>query len=201
MTKQWNHTALLMTGVFTWAGLAAVSAGAATPSKAAKSTAKTSTTSTLTDTQFAKAAAEGGNAEVRLGELAEDRGSNQAVKDLGQRMVNDHTKADGDLQAAATKDNVTIPTTQMDARDQATYVSLSKLSGAEFDRAYARDMVRDHEADIAAFRREANDGKDATLKKFASETLPTLEDHLKQARQALQTVEPKAAATTKKQAS
>ena len=55
----------------------------------------------------------------------------------------------------------------MNAKDQATYARLSQLSGAAFDRAYTRDMVRDHEADIAAFRHEANDGKDATIKGFA----------------------------------
>jgi len=198
MTKQWNYTALLMTGVFTWAGLAAVSAGAATTPKTTKSTAKSSAALMMTDAQFAKSAAEGGNAEIRLGELAEDRGSNQAVKDLGQRMVTDHAKADTDLQAAATKDNITNLPSQMDARDQATYVRLSKLSGAQFDRAYVHDMVRDHEADIAAFRHEANDGKDASIKQFASQTLPTLEDHLKEARQALQTVEPRTTAPAKK---
>jgi putative membrane protein len=196
MTKQWKHTALIMSGVFTWAGVAGA-AVAATPRDSAKSTTKTSASSALTDAQFAKSAAEGGTAEVRLGELAEDRGSNQAVKDLGQRMVTDHTKADGDLQTAASKDNITLPS-QMNARDQAAYVRLSKLSGTEFDRAYTQDMVRDHEADIAAFTHEANDGKDATLKKFATQTLPTLEDHLKEARQTLQTVEPKTTATTRK---
>jgi putative membrane protein len=61
-------------------------------------------------------------------------------------------------------------------------------------------MVRVHEADIAAFRREASDGKDASIKSFAAQTLPTLEDHLKMARQALESVSPKTSAkTTKKQ--
>jgi putative membrane protein len=61
-------------------------------------------------------------------------------------------------------------------------------------------MVRDHETDIAIFRHEANDGKDASIKSFAAQTLPTLEDHLKLARQALESVSPKTSAkTTKKQ--
>jgi len=131
--------------------------------------------------------------------LAEDKASSKAVKDLAQRMVDDHTKVDDKLKAAASKDNISIPA-QLNAKDQATYVRLSQLSGAAFDRAYARDMVRDHEADLAEFRREANDGKDASIKSFAARTLPTLEDHLKEARQALQFVSPKISAkTTKKQ--
>ena len=91
----------------------------------------------------------------------------------------------------------------MNTKDQAAYARLSELPGAAFDRAYARDMVRDHEADIAAFRYEANDGKDASIKSFAKQTLPTLEDHLKMARQALESVSSKTSTkttkTTKKQ--
>jgi putative membrane protein len=59
---------------------------------------------------------------------------------------------------------------------------LSKLSGGAFDRAYARDMVQDHIHDVAAFKQEANYGKDPAIKAFASATLPTLTDHLKMAR-------------------
>ena len=200
MTKKLKYAAVAVSFAFAWAGLAALAASAASPADSAKSTAKTKTSaSMMSDSDFAKAAAEGGFAEVRFGGLAEDKASSKAVKDLAQRMVDDHTKVDDKLKAAASKDNISIPA-QLNAKDQATYVRLSQLSGAAFDRAYARDMVRDHEADLAEFRREANDGKDASIKSFAARTLPTLEDHLKEARQALQFVSPKISAkTTKKQ--
>ena len=153
----------------------------------------------MTDAEFARAAAQGGFAQIKLGELAEDMGSSQAVKNFAQRMVDDHTKIDDNLKADASKDDLSLPA-QMSAKDQSTYAHLSQLSGAAFDRAYARDMVRDHEADLAAFRREANDGKDTAIKNFAAQTLPTLESHLKQAEQTLQTVLAKtSASTTKKQ--
>lgn len=201
MIKQWKHVAVALSLAFAWAGLAAFAAGAAAPTDSAKSTAKTKTpVATMSDSDFAKAAAEGGLAEVKFGELAQDKASNKAVKDLGQRMVDDHTKADDDLKTAASKDNMYIPA-QMNAKDQAAYARLSQLSGATFDRAYTRDMVRDHEVDIAAFRREANDGKDTTIKSFAAKTLPTLEDHLKLARQTLQSVSPKTSTQTEKKKS
>ena len=200
MTKKLKYAAVAVSFAFAWAGLAALAASAASPADSAKSTAKTKTSAPMmSDSDFAKAAAEGGFAEVRFGGLAEDKASSKAVKDLAQRMVDDHTKVDDKLKAAASKDNISIPA-QLNAKDQAMYVRLSQLSGAAFDRAYARDMVRDHEADLAEFRREANDGKDASIKSFAAQTLPTLEDHLKEARQALQSVSPKISAkTTKKQ--
>jgi putative membrane protein len=201
MTKQWKYAAAAVSFAFVWAGLAALAASAAPPSDSAKSTAKTKSSATvMSDTDFARAAAEGGFAEVRFGELAEDKASNKTVKDLAQRMVDDHTKADDSLKTAASKDSISIPS-QLNAKDQAVYVRLSQLSGTAFDRDYARDMVRDHETDIAMFRHEANGGKDASIKSFAAQTLPTLEDHLKLARQALESVTPKTSAKTAKKQS
>jgi putative membrane protein len=86
----------------------------------------------------------------------------------------------------------------MNAKDQATYAHLSELSGAAFDRAYTRGIIRDHEADIAAYHHEADDGKTASIKGFAAKNLPTLEDHLKLARQALEDVSPKTSAHSAK---
>ena len=144
----------------------------------------TSTARMISDTEFAKMAARGGLAEVKFGQLAEDKGSAQTVKDFGKRMVADHSKADDDLKTIATEDKISLPT-ELSAKDQAAYDRLSKLSGEAFDRAYARDMVRDHSADVAEFRLESKDGKDASIKDFAAQKLPTLEDHLKQAREML----------------
>lgn len=131
-----------------------------------------------TDNTFATKAAQGGMAEVQLGQLAQQHASNQAVKDFGQRMVTDHTKANDELKSVASKDGITLPTT-LDAKDQATYDQLSKLNGAEFDRAYMRDMVSDHRTDIKEFQHEADHGTNPDLKSFASNTLPTLQEHLR----------------------
>jgi putative membrane protein len=142
---------------------------------------------TVSDAEFAKKAAQGGMAEVRLGRLAEQNGSNAAVKQFGQRMVEDHTKANDELKQAAAKENILLPG-DMDPKDQAVYDALAKLSGAAFDKAYARDMIRDHQQDIADFNSEANSGRKSAIKDFAEQSLPTLQDHLKQAREMRQTV-------------
>lgn len=138
---------------------------------------------TANDEQFAVKAAKAGNAEVKLGQLAQEKGSNEAVKQFGQRMVQDHSKASTELKLAAAKENIVLPTGGLDAEDQATYDALSKLSGSAFDKAYVRDMVKDHLADIAEFNREAASGHKDSIRQFASQTLPTLGDHLKQARE------------------
>jgi putative membrane protein len=159
-------------------------------SSAAQDAAPTHKSTTMSDSHFAKKAAQGGMAEVKMGQLAADKGTNDAVKAFGKRMVDDHTKAGDELKDAASKENITLPD-DVDAKDKTAYDSLSKLSGAAFDRAYAHHMVRDHEEDIAEFKKEANDGKDGAIKSFASQTLPTLEDHLKQAREMMQAVSSK----------
>lgn len=187
--------------IFIWTGFVAFSARAAARPESAKSTTKTkSSMSMMSDPDFAKAAAGGGVAEVKFGKLAEGKGTSQEVKDFGKRMTTDHSKADENLKLAASKDNISV-SPQLDAKDQATYDRLSKLSGTAFDRAYARDMVRDHVSDVPAFRHEANDGKDPSIKNFAAQTLPTLEDHLKQAREMLHGVSAKTSSPTKKQQS
>jgi putative membrane protein len=133
------------------------------------------------DADFAKAAAQGGEAEVKLGQLAMQNGSSDSVKNFGKKMVDDHLKAGENLKAAATQSNVDLPT-GLAPKDQMTYDRLAKLNGPAFDQAYARDMVRDHIQDIAEFRQESTSGTDTNIKQFATATLPTLQEHLRAAR-------------------
>jgi putative membrane protein len=132
------------------------------------------------DHMFAMKAAQGGMAEVKLGQLATQKASSQDVKSFGQQMVDDHSKAGDELKALASRKGITIPD-GLNAKDQATYDKLSKLSGADFDRAYMKDMVADHKTDVGEFRRESTRGTDPDLKAWAAKTLPTLEHHLQMA--------------------
>lgn len=133
------------------------------------------------DRMFIRKAAEGGLAEVQLGQLAAEHGSSQEVKQFGQRMVDDHTKANDQLKQLAGQKGVPVPE-KLNAKDTATKARLEKLSGAAFDRAYMQDMVQDHTKDVSEFRTESKTAKDPDVKGFASQTLPTLEEHLKQAK-------------------
>jgi putative membrane protein len=129
------------------------------------------------DTHFAIKAAQGGMAEVKLGQLAADKASSPDVKAFGQQMVDDHTKANDQLKSIAQGEGITLPG-DVNQKQQATYDRLSKLSGADFDKQYVKSMVMDHEEDVKDFRKEANSGKDEKIKSFASQTLPTLQGHL-----------------------
>jgi putative membrane protein len=62
------------------------------------------------------------------------------------------------------------------------------MSGASFDKAYMSAMLKDHKTDVADFEHEANGGSDEKIKSFASDTLPTLKEHLQVATDVAQSV-------------
>jgi putative membrane protein len=140
-----------------------------------------------TDMQFATTAAKGGIAEVALGRMAATKAQDAGVKKFGQRMVTDHTKANDELNAAAREDGVTIPQ-GLSEEHKGDAARLSSLEGAEFDKAYMKLMVSDHEEDVALFEKEANTGKDTNVKAFAQKTLPVLKEHLQMAKDIQQRV-------------
>jgi putative membrane protein len=141
------------------------------------------TSSGSEDIEFILDAAKGGMAEVELGKLAADRAQNDEVKKFAQRMVDDHSKANDQLKQIAESKGIKLPT-DTEAKQKALMQRLEKLQGAAFDRAYMNAMVNDHVKDVNEFKREANSGRDSQVKSFASSTLPTLEEHLQQAKQA-----------------
>jgi putative membrane protein len=134
-----------------------------------------------TDRRFVMDAAMGGMTEVELGRLATERGASDALKQFGQRMVDDHSSANTELTQLASGKAIQLPTA-LDAKHQALVAKMSRLSGAAFDRAYAKQMVKDHDKTVALFQGEAARGMDADLKTFAQKTLPTLQEHLRMAR-------------------
>jgi putative membrane protein len=129
------------------------------------------------DKKFVKESALGGLAEVEMGKLATQKASSDAVKQFGQRMVDDHSKANEQLKQAAAKSNIEVPAS-LDSKHQSRVDKLAKLSGPEFDKAYLKDQVKDHENDVDKFKDEAQNGSDPNVKQFAMATLPTLQEHL-----------------------
>jgi putative membrane protein len=135
------------------------------------------------DRTFLRQAAEINLSEVTLGQLAQEKASADVVKQFGQRMITDHTNAQQKLKDLAARVDVTLPD-QATAKDMALYSRLAKLSGAEFDHVYINAMVQGHEQAVAQFKKESNTANSADVRTFASNTLPTLEEHLKLAHHA-----------------
>jgi putative membrane protein len=175
-------TAATLTGLLALAP--AFAQTATTTTATTKTAAKTSvSTSTLSsgDRKFLTDASQGGMVEVELGKIAAQKASNADVKSFGQRMVDDHSKANDQLRQVATSKSVTL-SDKLSPAKQKEVDKYSKLSGAAFDSAYMSHMVSDHKVDVAEFQKESTKGKDTDVKAFATNTLPTLQDHLKMAK-------------------
>lgn len=134
-----------------------------------------------TDRQFVMKAAMSDMAEIELGRLAVARGASESVKQFGQRMVDDHTRTSQQLMQIASTAGV-MPPSALDPKHTALVAKMSRLSGAEFDRAYAKQMVKNHQEAVALFQRESTRGSHAELKSFAAATLPALQEHLAMSR-------------------
>ena len=131
----------------------------------------------MADHKFAMAAAMGGMMEVEMGRVAAQKGASDEVRQFGQRMVDDHSKANSELTQLASSKGMTLPSAA-DPKHAAEMRKLSALSGERFDREYVKMMVKDHRKDVGEFRKEAERGADPDLKSFAARTLPTLREHL-----------------------
>ncbi len=132
------------------------------------------------DYKFVTAAAQSGQAEVALGELAATKSSNPAVKQFAQRMVQDHTKANKQLTQIATQKGATM-VIETPSSEQKELNHLQGLVGIDFDKAYMDRMVRDHKKVVKEFQDKAEDAKDPDVRTFAGTTLPVVQGHLKMA--------------------
>ena len=133
-----------------------------------------------TDATFFMKAAEINMEEIKLGKLAQQKGTMSHVKELGKMMVTDHTQAMAGLNTLAKTKMINLPTTEgqkiMDA-----YKMLSEKKGKDFDKAYSDMMVNGHKEAIALFEKTNSDTKDADVKKMTTTMIPKLKTHLEQA--------------------
>jgi putative membrane protein len=120
-------------------------------------------------------------AEIQTGRLAVSQGASESVRQFGQRMIDDHTRTSQQLMQMASAAGFTPPQT-LDAKHQAAAAKLARLTGAEFDRAYMKQMVKDHQEAVSLYQRQSTRGTTADLRAFASATLPALQEHLSMAR-------------------
>ena len=129
------------------------------------------------DKHFVEAALKGGMGEVELGQLAVKKGNSDDVKQFAQKMVDDHTKLGDKMKTVAGDIGVNPPGTES-VGGMATKAKLEVLSGDAFDKAYIGAMLKDHEDDLAAFKKEAADGSSAEVKTAARQGETVVAHHL-----------------------
>lgn len=140
-----------------------------------------STAMAATSNSFVDDAAQGGITEVEAGKLALEKSSSADVKTFAQHMVTDHTKANQELTALAKKLDIEVPDDA--ALTDKAKKAILEMRDESFDKAYANNQVATHEKTVELFQKEAASSDNAELKAFAAKTLPTLEAHLKMAKE------------------
>jgi putative membrane protein len=128
------------------------------------------------EARFLADAVRGDIAEAKIGELAREKGQSEEVREFGEMLVEDHSDA---MQKTAelAKDMSVIPPAQPTAEQMQKHDALARLSGAEFDRQFAAEMVTAHQEMIAKYQAQAERGN-SKVAEHAEDLLPRLEDHL-----------------------
>ena len=134
------------------------------------------------DKLFIRQAAIGGRAEVELGKLAQQKGNSEAVRNFGERMVNDHSKAYDQLMHLAKDADPSIPK-EPDPEHKRIRDELNKTSGKDFDVAYMASQIQDHQKTVNLLLWAITFAQSADLTKYAADTLPTVMEHLELAKQ------------------
>ncbi len=136
----------------------------------------------VNDTAFIRQALTGNVLEVRLGRLAQSKANNAAVKQFAERMVTDHTMMQNQWAALASRNGLPTGVALDPAQEQAAR-QLEQLSSAAFDQAYMREMLQDHQKDLAAFQREGTSADAPEVRQLATTGVTTIQQHLSLAQQ------------------
>jgi putative membrane protein len=134
------------------------------------------------DQNFINTAYQANETELRLGQIAQDKATNEDVKNFAMHMVKDHTEIGHGMTSLISEERGAIPPT-IDKDHMRRADEIAAKNGADFDRAYMDAMVKDHEEAVDLFEREANADVKTTTTAWAAKVLPTLKDHLKMALQ------------------
>jgi putative membrane protein len=140
-------------------------------------------TASAGDANFVKTAAISDMYEIQASQLAQTKATSADVKTFADRMIADHTKTSDQLKSLVANKPGMTPPTSIDAKHRAFLAKLRSASGANFDTLYAQQQIHAHYEAVMLFTSESQKGKDSDLKNFASQTLPTLQQHLSMAQQ------------------
>jgi putative membrane protein len=133
----------------------------------------------LTDADFVTKAASGGMFEVLSSKMATEKATKADVKAFAEKMVQDHTKANDELKAAAAKAGIPVPSTLAPHHEK----MLEQLKTAQnFDAAYMDAQLKAHQEAVDVFAAGANGAKDPGIKAFAEKTLPIIKMHYEHAK-------------------
>jgi putative membrane protein len=135
------------------------------------------------DANFMRDIAYANLSEIAAAKLAQSKSQNDQVKSFAQKMMDDHTKAQDELNQLAQSKDVTLPT-EPDAKHKAEAKVLEKMAPDKFDAMYTKEAgLNDHRKAHKLLEKVSKKAKDPDLKAYAEKTLGPVDDHLKMAQQ------------------
>ena len=139
-------------------------------------------TALASDSNFIQATMSLGLLQVKLGKLAQSKGSSDGVRDFGKRMVTDYSKVNEQLAAAAK--NAAYPHPVLLRPHQQTFDRFNTMGRSSFDQNYMAEMVSRHDEAAGLFETEAKSGRVQSLKQLAAGLLPDMQRYQSLAAQA-----------------
>jgi putative membrane protein len=130
----------------------------------------------IDDIQFVKQATESGRKEVIASQDALPQLKNPQLKQIAEMLANDHANANERLSRIAGVKGWPVPPPSAPAAPP------SGTASGDFDARWTAEMIAGHERSVALYRAQAAGGEDKDLRKYAKDTLPTIEKHLAQLR-------------------
>lgn len=127
---------------------------------------------------FVHDASIGNEFEIQSSRLALTRTSQRQVRDFAEMMIADHSTLGSKLKETVAHAKLGLtPPTALDDDHQALLDELKASSASSFDRLYIADQAQAHQEAIDLFESYADDGDNESLRRLASDALPTLRKH------------------------
>jgi putative membrane protein len=139
----------------------------------------------LADKAFVRKALQGGMTEVQLGQLALQKSSNADVKQFAQKMIDDHTKLGDEMKQVGQQMGIKGADSPS-SKDKSAMAKMQALNGDDFDKAYIKDMVKDHQQDAKDFKQEAQTTTNPALKTVVVQGQQVIDEHLQMIQQIAQ---------------
>jgi len=117
--------------------------------------------------------------EIDTGQLMQNHAESQSVKDYANMLVNDHQDAQKQLESTAGQNNINLTTNAaLQKHSEAAENRLKNESGAQADKAFINDEVRDHTTAIRRLKALEPNVTDSGLKSVIDSSLQTMQKHL-----------------------
>jgi putative membrane protein len=143
------------------------------------------------DQHFVKEAAADNQFEIKLSQFVEQQAQDPQVKQLAQKLIQDHQQAQQQLQKIAQGMNMQLPS-QLEQWQQDKLQAMQQKHGKHLEMHYTFGNVGDHTTDLLMYQYEAEHGQNQQVKQFAEQTIPILQQHLQMAEQVAQQWVPQA---------